>query len=317
MAYRMDAKGKGQMDKARASVIGVIAAAVLLSGLLWLVPVGAGKSANEGADRPRREMTNEEANDQVKGLMDALEAGLNQGNPDLAMVGFATDDAEWLAQQRQVVTDIVERLQGHGVRMHYRHPSFWGHMAGGKEVVSRRVYAGPAVVVDTVSGQIVGEIKRYAIAPDGRFLLHPFPESDLGVGYQTSLGTIYAELGHIDEAFAIWRAVLEGYPDADPSKIAQVYERMASTHAEMGDLASAYSEYEQALALAGGSYSYTGVHLEGEMVRVTTREKLELRLAEVASQMGGGEKARQWYEALAKSETRELADLARDRLAGH
>jgi len=311
----MEAKGERDMDKARASVIGVIAAAVLLSGLLWLVPVGAGKSADEGRETPRREMTNEEANDQVKGLMDALEAGINQGNPELALTGFATGDAEWLGHQRQAVTEIIERLQGHGARLHYSHPSYWGHVGGGKEVVSRRVYAGPTVVVDTVAGAVVGEVERYAIAPDGRFVLHPFPESDLRVGYQTSLGAIYSGLGQTEGAFAVWRGVIEDFPDADPSAIARVYERMAGAHAKGGDATSAYVDYERALALVGGSHSFTGVQVEGRMIRVTTRERIELKLAEVASQMDGGERARQWYESLAKSETEELADLARTRLA--
>lgn len=306
------------MDKARASVIGVIAAAVLLSGLLWLVPVSAGKSVAEGEDRPRREMTNEEANDQVKALMDALEAGINLGNTDLALVGFATDDAEWLGQQRQLVTDIIERLQGHGARLQYR-LGWNGTMVGSREVAALRVYGGPTAVVDTVSGEIVGDIRRYAMAPDGRFLLHPFPQDDgkPQMEYEANLAELYAEVGFGDKAQEMWQAVIAAYPDASPREVARVHWKMAGAYADAGDATKAYAEYGNALQKLeseDSSPSYTSMQFDGKWERVTQPDQLRLLLAETAGEMGDEAKARSWYEALSESETEGLADLGKERL---
>lgn len=306
------------MDRARASAIGVIATAVLASGLLWLVPGVTRQVEGRGEEATRRDMTSAEADAQVKAALDALEAGINQGNPDLALVGFATEDAEWLAGQRALVTGTIERLQGHPAKLEYSHPSYWGHMAGGKEVVARRVYSGPTLVVDAVSGQIVGQVERYAIAPEGRFLLHPFPQDDkLRLNYEASLGGSYAKLGHAAKAFEVWARILERYPEADPSDRATVYEYTARTHAEAGDAPLAYAAYEDALAALQSdtsSLNYSSMEFGGAWVRVLRIDQLRLRLAETAVAMGEKAQARRWYQTLAKSDTEELANLAAERL---
>lgn len=71
------------MDKARVSVIGVILTAVVASGLLWLVPGVTREVEGQGKGQAGRDMTSEEADAQVKAAMDALEAGINQGNAGL------------------------------------------------------------------------------------------------------------------------------------------------------------------------------------------------------------------------------------------
>ena len=306
------------MDRARASVIGVIALVTVLSGLLWLVPGMAREAAESGTGLLSRSLNNEEANDQVRAAMDALEAGINAANPDLALVGFAADNVEWLAGQKRLVTEVIARLQGHTARLHYSHPSYYGHWGGGKEVVARRVYAGPTLVVDTESDEVVGEIERYAIAPEGRFQLHPFTDPLLRLPYQTSLGGLYAELGDAEKAFEIWRRALDDHPDADPSRVASVHEQMAGLHAEQGDPAAAHAAYERALSLVlseEGVTSFASLLLEERRIRVLKQEQLEFKLAETAAAMGNAEQARRRYEALSASETEELVTLVTQRLA--
>ena len=68
--------------------------------------------------------------------------------------------------------------------------------------MSKSVHGGPVIVIDEETGDVIGELQRYAIARTGRFLLHPPPELDsrLQMSYLSNLGGLYAELGKIGRA---------------------------------------------------------------------------------------------------------------------
>ena len=305
------------MNKARAYVLGSIAALVLMSAALWLVPEEIRQQLGATAAEAGVTMSRTEANGQVKGIMDAFLDGINTGNVELALMGFATEDSDWLASRRQIIETIVERLDGHKGLIHYAHPSYFGH-PGSRDVPAKSVYVGAVAVQDSVTGEILHQMPRYAHARSGRFLWYRQPEDKaLEVQYLSNLSDIYVDLGDVGRAIAILRQLLTD-SQVSTNRQSFILRKIAAASEKNGDLEGALKAYEKGLVLAqeqARGTSFASLKFREKWVRVPEAEAISYHLARLSLRLGDGEQVRRWGEPLLSSDIEQLAGAAKELLA--
>ena len=306
------------MNRTRIYALTTLATVFLASLSLWLVPQTLQRqleAAEKGKALPPG-MTFKQAQAQVDSALQTYVDGILKGDVELALTGFATDDPNWLAEQRQAAQQVHTRLAGHPARV--RHTSGYSVLHWGRpDSVSSAWYSGVLVIQDSLSGELVHETPYFARAQTHRFLLSKPPEDlTLQMRYRLNLGSLYCDLGMEAQALALWKRTLDEFSSGPTSLHTQLCEQIAHLYESQENYAEAIQAYGQALQYLRDrdprqGVSMGGMQIQGKNITARTDELLKYQLAQCNLKLHQVENARALCLELAKSQTKELAAAAR------